>query len=161
MRFQIHQDRAVVTPFCPGKIVHANHPWNALRGGSLTNETAQQGGATGGELHLCSKTRASLATSNGSHAAEQLCRRLSPTLVASSKRGEIFSKRLARTGSVGTAKAPRLDLQNYSLARTGQALNAAAKPAMCCQCLDLTQGTSVACACRNQSDGDLLALLLD
>ncbi|GAC1313982.1 MAG: hypothetical protein NVSMB27_49640 [Ktedonobacteraceae bacterium] len=85
MRFQVHQDRAVATPFRPGKIVNANHPWNALWVGSLTNETAKQAGATGGELHLCGKTRASLATSDGSHAAEQLCRRLSPTLVASSK----------------------------------------------------------------------------
>ena len=71
------------------------------------------------------------------------------------------SKRLARTGSIGTAKAPPLDQQNDRLTRTGKALHVASKPAMSCLCLALTRGTSVAFTCRNQPDGDLLALLLD
>ena len=70
---------------CRTKIVNANHLWSILGAASVVDERAKQGGATGGELHLCGKTRTSLATSDGSHAAEQLCRRLSPTLVASSK----------------------------------------------------------------------------
>src|SRR5690349_7138147 len=110
MRFQIDQDRAISTPFCPSKIVNANHPRSVLRAGSVADEAAKQGGAAGGKLHLRGKTRTSLATSDGCHAAQELCRRLSPALVAISKRGEIFSKRLARTSRVGTAKAPCLGI---------------------------------------------------
>src|ERR1700736_1352279 len=97
MRFQVDQDRAIATPLCPGKVVNANHPWNVLGAGNLADEAAKQGGAAGGKLHLCGKTHTSLATSDGCQAAQELCRRLSPALVAISQRGEIFSKRLART----------------------------------------------------------------
>jgi hypothetical protein len=55
----------------------------------------------------------------------------------------------------------RLNQQNYFLAQTGKAVNAAGKPAMSCLCLRLTCGTSVAFACRVQHDGDMSAFLLD
>jgi hypothetical protein len=119
MRFQIHQDRAISTPFCPRKIVNANHPWNLHRAGRMAHETAQQGRATGRKLHVCGKTRTRLTASSCCYAAQKLCRRLSPTLITIGKRREIFSERLARTGDVGTAKTVCLDQQNYCLAQTG------------------------------------------
>ena len=127
----------------------------------MAHKAAQQGSATGGKLHLCGKTRTWLTASTCCSPAQKLCCRLSPALVTISKRGEIFSKRLARTSGVGTAKAVRLNQQYSSVAQTGKAVNAASKPAMSCRCLGLTRGTSVAFACRNERDGDVLALMLD
>jgi hypothetical protein len=93
MRFQIHQDRAISTPFCPGKIVNTNHLWNSHRAGNMAHEATQQGRATGRKLHVCSKTCPSLAASGCCYAAQKLCRRLSPTLITISERREIFSER--------------------------------------------------------------------
>lgn len=152
MRFQIHQDRAIATPLCPGKIVNANHLWNTLRTARVADEAAQQGGATGRKLHLCCQTHTRLATSNGCHTTQQLGRRVSPALVASSKRREIFAKRPTRTSWVGTAKAMRLNQQNDSAARTGEAANVASKPAMSCQCVGLTRRTPVTFTCRNEAE---------
>jgi hypothetical protein len=36
MRFQVYKDRAIPTPFCPRKIVHANHSWSPHRTGSMS-----------------------------------------------------------------------------------------------------------------------------
>jgi hypothetical protein len=161
MCFEVDQDGAVATPFCPGKIVYTNHPWHALRTARVMEEAAQQGGAIGRKLHLCSQARTRLAACDGRHTAQQLARRLSPALVAVGKHGEVFVKRLARTGRVGATEAPRLDQQDHRLAQTGQALDAAGKPAVPRLRLALTAGTPIVFARRNQRDGDMLAPLLN
>jgi hypothetical protein len=146
---------------CRTKIVNANHTWNALRTGGLADEAAKQGGATGRKLHLRSKTHTCLTASDCCHAAQKLCHRLSTTLVAVGKRGEVFSKRLTGTSKVGAAKASPLDEKNHCLARTGKAVDAARKPTMPCLRVGLTYGTLIAFASRNQRDCHVLALLLD
>jgi hypothetical protein len=127
----------------------------------LAGETTKQGGATGGKLHLRGQTRACLATSDCSQAVQETCCCLGTALVASGKRGEILSERLARASGVGATKASRLDQQDQCPALTGKTMDAASEPAMSCRRLGLTQGTPVAFAGRNKRDGDMLALLLD
>jgi len=115
MCFQIHENRAIATSFCPSKIINPNHSWSTLGVHNLTRETAKQRRATGSEPHLCDEMCGSLTTGNGCDTAQELGHRLSSTLVAFSKHGEIFSKRLAWAGRIGTAKAPCLDQQDHCL----------------------------------------------
>jgi len=41
MRFQIHQNRAISTPFCPSKIVDTDHAWGILGIHTLPDEAAR------------------------------------------------------------------------------------------------------------------------